>query len=68
MPNQDLMAMEYQGHEILIPVADDIVLKTDKAAKKMFVKLPEGLMEVYTQPSNRRDEEFDGDDEDEPEK
>ena len=68
MPNQDLMAMEYQGHEILIPVADDIVLKTDKAAKKMFVKLPEGLMEVYTQPSNRRDEEFDGDEEDEPEK
>jgi 16S rRNA processing protein RimM len=62
MPNQDLMAMEYQGHEILIPVADEIVLKTDKAAKKIFVKLPEGLMEVYTQPGNRRDEvEFDGD-------
>ena len=41
MPTQDLMAMEYQGHEILIPVADDIVLKTDKEAKKMFVKLTE---------------------------
>jgi 16S rRNA processing protein RimM len=61
MPNQDLMAMDYQGHEILIPVADDIILKTDKEAKKMFVNLPEGLVEVYTQPSNRRDEEFDGD-------
>jgi len=61
MPNQDLMAMEYQGHEILIPVADDIVLKTDKAAKKIFVKMPEGLMEVYTQPTNRREEEYDGD-------
>jgi 16S rRNA processing protein RimM len=61
MPNQDLMAMEYQGHEILIPVADDIILKTDKEAKQMFVKLPEGLMEVYTQPTNRREEEYDGD-------
>ena len=61
MPNQDLMAMEYHGHEILIPVADDIILKTDKEAKKMFVKLPEGLMEVYTQPTNRQEEEFDGD-------
>src|SRR5688572_15248413 len=61
MPNQDLMAMEYQGHEILIPVADNIVLKTDKVAKQIFVKLPEGLMEVYTQPTNRQEEEFDGD-------
>ena len=61
MPNQDLMAMEYQGHEILIPVADDIVLKTDKVARKIFVKLPDGLMEVYTQPTNRHEEEYDGD-------
>ncbi|HSI91584.1 MAG TPA: ribosome maturation factor RimM [Adhaeribacter sp.] len=68
MPNQDLMAMEYQGHEILIPVADEIVLRTDKAAKKVFVKLPEGLMEVYTQPTSRNDEEFDGDEDGEPEK
>ncbi|MBK0401937.1 16S rRNA processing protein RimM [Adhaeribacter sp. BT258] len=61
MPNQDLMAMEYQGHEILIPVADDIVLRTDKVARKIFVKLPDGLMEVYTQPTNRHEEEYDGD-------
>ena len=61
MPNQDLMAMMYNGHEVLIPVADEIILKTDKAAKKLFVKLPEGLLEVYTQPTNRNEEEFDGD-------
>ena len=61
MPNQDLMAMEYQGHEILIPVADDIILKTDKVARKIFVKLPDGLMEVYTQPTSRHEEEYDGD-------
>lgn len=61
MPTQDLMAMQYEGHEVLIPVTDDIVLRTDKAAKKIFVKLPEGLLEVYTQPTNRNEEEFDGD-------
>ncbi len=61
MPNQDLMAMQYEGHEVLIPVSDGIILKTDKEAKKIFVKLPEGLLEVYTQPTNRHEEEFDGD-------
>jgi 16S rRNA processing protein RimM len=61
MPNQDLMAMQYEGHEVLIPVTDDIILRTDKADKKIFVKLPEGLLEVYTQPTSRNEEEFDGD-------
>lgn len=61
MPNQDLMAMDFQGQEVLIPVADEIILKTDKTAKKIFVKLPEGLLEVYTQPTSRHEEEFDGD-------
>ena len=61
MPNQDLMAMDFQGQEVLIPVADEIILRTDKANKKIFVKLPEGLLEVYTQPTTRNEEEFDGD-------
>ena len=61
MPNQDLMAMDFQGQEVLIPVADEIILRTDKASKKIFVKLPEGLLEVYTQPTTRNEEEFDGD-------
>lgn len=44
---QDLIAMEYQGSEVLIPTANDIVLKADKGSKKLFVNLPEGLLEVY---------------------
>jgi 16S rRNA processing protein RimM len=44
---QDLIAMDYQGVEVLIPTAADIVLKADKEKKELFVNLPEGLLEVY---------------------
>ncbi|MEO6285144.1 MAG: ribosome maturation factor RimM [Dyadobacter sp.] len=44
---QDLIAMDYQGVEILIPTAEDIVLKADKEQKHLLVNLPEGLLEVY---------------------
>ncbi|MDQ6477481.1 ribosome maturation factor RimM [Dyadobacter sp. LHD-138] len=44
---QDLIAMDYQGVEVLIPTAEDIVLKADKENKKLLVNLPEGLLEVY---------------------
>lgn len=57
LPNQDLLAMNYQGHEVLIPVQDEIVLRTDKAERKIYVNLPEGLLDVYTKPSNRHEEE-----------
>ncbi|KAA3436393.1 ribosome maturation factor RimM [Rufibacter hautae] len=57
LPNQDLLAMDYQGHEVLIPVQDEIILRTSKEERKIYVNLPEGLLEVYTQPSNRQLEE-----------
>ncbi|WP_181304436.1 ribosome maturation factor RimM [Rufibacter sp. XAAS-G3-1] len=57
LPNQDLLAMDYQGHEVLIPVQDEIILRTNKDERKLYVNLPEGLLEVYTQPSNRQLEE-----------
>jgi 16S rRNA processing protein RimM len=44
---QDLIAMDYQGVEVLIPTAEDIVLQADKENKKLMVNLPEGLLEVY---------------------
>ncbi|QRR03870.1 ribosome maturation factor RimM [Dyadobacter sandarakinus] len=44
---QDLIAMDYQGSEVLIPTADDIVLRADKQQQKLIVNLPEGLLEVY---------------------
>ncbi|GAA3945969.1 ribosome maturation factor RimM [Hymenobacter algoricola] len=63
MPQQDLMGMRYQGQEILIPVVDQLISHADQDAKKVFVNLPEGLLDVYLTPASReKDEpdEFDG--------
>lgn len=56
MPFQDLMAMDYQNVEVLIPVQDDLILRADKAAQKLYVNLPEGLIEIYTNPTGPEDE------------
>ncbi|UOQ65372.1 ribosome maturation factor RimM [Hymenobacter volaticus] len=62
LPQQDLLAMRYQGQEVLIPVVDELISRADQAGKKLYVQLPEGLLDVYlTPPSRERDEpdEFD---------
>lgn len=55
LPQQQLMAMEYMGQEMLIPVIDEIFLRADHDTKKLHINLPEGLLEVYTQPSTPDD-------------
>ena len=64
LPHQDLMAMDYQGIEVLIPMQDELIIRADKATQKLYMNLPEGLVEVYTQPSAPSDEERDDDDAD----
>jgi 16S rRNA processing protein RimM len=56
---QDLIAMDYQGVEVLIPTAEDIVLKADKVNKQLFVHLPEGLLEVYLDNSSNTPDDAD---------
>jgi 16S rRNA processing protein RimM len=45
---QYLAAVMHKGHELLIPIEDGIVQKVDKEAGQVFVKLPDGFMEIYT--------------------
>ncbi|MCU0468550.1 MAG: ribosome maturation factor RimM [Arcicella sp.] len=47
MQAQDLLVMDYQGKEVLIPVIPEIVLNAEKDKKILNVNLPEGLLEVY---------------------
>ena len=47
MPGNDLLAMDYQGREVLIPMNGGIMGHADHAAKTLLVHLPEGLLEVY---------------------
>ena len=44
---QDLIGVTYKGKEVLIPIQDGVVLKVDKAEKKVFCQLPNGLLEIY---------------------
>ena len=44
---QDLLAIAYQGKEILIPVADEILKKVDRDQEMLEVAIPEGLLEIY---------------------
>mgnify|MGYP005751314729 CR=1 FL=1 len=62
LPQQQLMAMDYLNQEMLIPVMGEILLRADHEAKQLHVNLPEGLLEVYTQPTNP--EEADDEDSD----
>ncbi len=45
---QDILFMDYQGHEVLIPARPEFVLRADMAARVIHTRLPEGLLELYT--------------------
>ncbi len=46
-PHQVLCAIMYKGKEALIPLHEDTLNKVDKKHRKVFVDLPEGLLEIY---------------------
>lgn len=47
LEHQDLIAMDYQNKEVLIPVTDDIVIHIDRQQLLVEVNLPDGLLDVY---------------------
>lgn len=44
---QDLIAIEVDEKEILIPIADEIIHKVDKANKRIELNIPDGLIDLY---------------------
>jgi 16S rRNA processing protein RimM len=48
---QDVVIMIYKGHEVLIPLLDEIIPKVDKHAKVVHSRLPDGLLDVYLNES-----------------
>ena len=52
-----MLAMRYQGQEVLIPVVDELVSHADQAKKEIYVNLPEGLLDVYLKPTTRQQDE-----------
>jgi 16S rRNA processing protein RimM len=45
--SQDLIAMQYQEKEVLIPLTDEVVTSVDKSSKTIFTTLPDGLLDIY---------------------
>ena len=46
--SQNLIAVDHHGQEVLIPIADDIILKVNRKEKVIETKLPDGLLDIYT--------------------
>ena len=46
-PHQILCKIILNGKEALIPIHDDSLEKIDKKNKKLFVTLPDGLLDIY---------------------
>ena len=46
-PHQVLCTIIYKGNEALIPVHEASLIKIDKKNKKVFVEIPDGLLDIY---------------------
>ncbi|GAB3957850.1 ribosome maturation factor RimM [Spirosoma harenae] len=64
MNAQDLIAMDYQGKEVLIPINSDIVRTVDRTNHKLNVVLPDGLLEIYMEDDKNEKPEINGDHDD----
>jgi 16S rRNA processing protein RimM len=53
-PNQVLCKILIKGNDILIPVHHDSLEKIDKKKRKVFVTLPEGLLDIYKVQSSKK--------------
>ena len=46
-PTQSLIQIVINGKEVLIPIHDDIIQDVDRAGKKILIKAPVGLIDMY---------------------
>jgi 16S rRNA processing protein RimM len=46
-PHQLLLRISLNGKEALIPVHEETLQKIDKRKKQVFLKLPDGLLDIY---------------------
>ena len=47
LPQQSLLAIDFNGKEILIPVVEEIITQVDHKKKTIQIEAPEGLIELY---------------------
>ena len=52
----EMLAFDYEGKEILVPIKDEIITEFERTEKRIKTKLPEGLLDVYlNEKSDKKD-------------
>ena len=46
-PHQILCTIVYKGKEALVPIHENNLIKMDDKNKKVYIEIPEGLLEIY---------------------
>ncbi len=46
LPQQHVAQVMVNGREVLIPLNDETIIKAEKAKKTLFLKLPDGLLDI----------------------
>lgn len=46
MPQQEMAFLKYKGSEVLIPLNEQFITSIDEKGKRVFMDLPEGLLDV----------------------
>jgi 16S rRNA processing protein RimM len=55
---QDVAVVQYGEYQVMFPLVDNFIVDENKVAKTLTVKLPEGLIEAYTENAqDERDED-----------
>jgi len=52
-PAQPLFQIDCDGIEILIPVIDQVILRVDREERTLYIKAPDGLIELYVNNNNK---------------
>jgi 16S rRNA processing protein RimM len=47
---QDLLIVDRQGIEILVPLHDELIVKLDREKQELHMQLPDGLLDIYLEP------------------
>ena len=47
MPQQNMLVVDSNGKEVLIPLADDLLVEIRREVREIEMRLPEGLLDIY---------------------
>lgn len=52
MPAQDLLKIDCEGKEALVPIIEPFVGGIDRQRRELYTDIPEGILDIYLHPEN----------------